>query len=117
MRRVASCLRILLSLSFLLSAACTKQSDVEIHWTSARFNERLRADLEPLVPADLTADLERGFFRDGSDGGLVSPLFPLAASRPEGLGHLVQTTCLLRRMKMFSLGKVMISQRLRRMPI
>ncbi len=94
MRRVASCLRILLSLSFLLSAACTKQSDVEIHWTSARFNERLRADLEPLVPADLTADLERGFFRDGSDGGLVSPLFPLAASRPEGLGHLVQTTCL-----------------------
>lgn len=94
MRRVASPLSLLMSLSLILSAACVKQGDVEIRWTAARFNERLRADLEPLQPADVAADLERGFFRDGGDGGLVSPLFPLAASRPGGIGHLVQTGCL-----------------------
>lgn len=96
MRRATFHLRVFLSLPLLLTAACIKQElkSAEIHWTSARFNERLRADLEPLHPEDLTADLERGFFRDGSDGGLVSPLFPLAASRPEGLGNLVQTSCL-----------------------
>lgn len=94
MRRISSSLRFLVSLSILLSAACLKQEEAEIGWTAAHFNERLRADLDPLLAEDRTADLERGFFRDGEDGGLVSALFPLAASRPGGLGHLVQTGCL-----------------------
>lgn len=96
MRRIAFHLRVLLSLSIPLSAACVKQemNSAELHWTSARFNERLRADLEPLRDTDFTADLEHGFFRDGSDGGLIHPLSPLAASRPAGLGHLVRTNCL-----------------------
>ena len=68
--------------------------DLTIAWDSARFNERVRSDLHPLTPQDVGTDLSRGFFRYGSDRGLVSPLLPVAASRPSGNGNLVQTPCL-----------------------
>lgn len=74
--------------------ACVRTDDLTIAWDSARFNDRLRGDLHPLTPQDLGTDLSRGFFRDGSDQGLVSPLLPVAASSPSGNGHLVQTPCL-----------------------
>lgn len=74
--------------------ACVPADDLTIAWDSARFNERVRSDLHPLTPQDVGTDLSRGFFRDGSDQGLVSPLLPVAASRPSGNGNLVQTPCL-----------------------
>ncbi len=77
-----------------LSPACVPTGEVVVKYTSARFNERVRADLNPLTCKDRLTDLRYGFFRDGSNGGLVNEIFPVAASDPTGPGNLVLTDCL-----------------------
>lgn len=79
-------------------AGCVPQETPRLYWHIPRFNERIRADFEPMTPEDRATDLKYGFFRDGTvDGtvsGLTSELVPAASSAPVGSGSLVQTPCL-----------------------
>src|SRR5688572_12416639 len=78
----------------LFTPGCVGTSEIVIQYTSAEFNERIRRDLHPLTADDRATDLAYGLFRDGSDGGLVSEIFPLGAATSSGPGKLIQTRCL-----------------------
>lgn len=77
---------------------CVREEGLTLFWGHARFNERIRADFQPLTAEDQATDLRYGFFRDGTASGVVSgltsELFPVAAAAPVGIGSLVQTPCL-----------------------
>lgn len=86
------------------SWGCVERHSAHLAFDSARFNDRISADLQPLSPQERAADLRYGTFSDGSRdpdgdgprrGGLVSEVFPVpAASGAAGPGNLVQAPCL-----------------------
>jgi hypothetical protein len=100
--RVASWLLFALP-GLIASWGCVSEESLPLRFESARFNERIAADLQPLSPRELDTDLRYGTFRDGSEdpdgdgprqGGLVSEIFPVGAAGAHGPGNLVQTPCL-----------------------
>jgi hypothetical protein len=75
---------------------CVPESGMELRYTAARFNDKLRTDVHPLTATDLAADLRYGFFRDGQDGGLISELNAFSPIQgPSGASaRLVRSGCL-----------------------